>query len=62
MVRYPAIDNSFLEWGTKVGMTEEQIAEDWQTYCDGLEAFHEEVSLVMGEPAPAPMICVGGSQ
>lgn len=60
---YPPIDSGFYEWGSKVGMTDEQIDTDWKAYCDELERFHEEVTLVMGEPAPvAPTICVGGSQ
>lgn len=62
MDKYPAIDAAFYEWGAKVGMTDEQIDEDWRSYCDGLERFHEEVSVVMGEAAPVPSICVGGSQ
>ncbi len=62
MTKYPAVDSHFFEWGVAHGLSEEEINEDWRSYCEGLERFHEEVSVVMGEPAPVPSICVGGSQ
>lgn len=62
MPKHPPVDGAFYEWGTKVGMSEEEIASDWEAYCDGLVQFHEEISLVMGEPVSTPSICVGGSE
>lgn len=63
MPKHPPIDAAFFEWGVKVGMTEDQIAEDWMAYCEGLEAFHEETTMaVLGEPTPVPSFCVGGSE
>ena len=62
MSRYPVIDISFYEWGAKIGMTDEEIAADWESYCDGLENFHNEVTAIMGDPVPVPSTCIGGSQ
>lgn len=63
MVKYPAIDPDFYEWGVKTGMTDEQIADDWKAYCEGLEEFFEETSTVMGEPVQSmPMQVLGGSE
>jgi hypothetical protein len=61
MPKHPPIDSAFYEWGSRIGMTDEQINEDWCSYCDDLERFHEEtMTAVMGEPSVASHFCVGG--
>jgi hypothetical protein len=39
----PPIDPEFFAIGANSGMSDEEIQEDWNAYCEDLEKFHKEL-------------------
>lgn len=46
---YPPIDPDFYSIGAASGMSDDEIKQDWEAYCDDLQKFHADIDKLTPE-------------
>lgn len=54
MKKYPPVDPDFYRIDSVLGMSEEEIQEDWEAYCEGLGEFYLDLDNKMTPTEPPP--------